>query len=161
MDVIEKDVGARRLVHQCLDLTPGVRQRCLCFAGNIEQGATHASGLPLSLTTAAAAQERMRFGDEPPTSRSRGVMHKKQGGSPGRFNGGESKKHNHIFLLLGGSITPGKPHGVRQNWVSIDRNETARTGEAGHPKRQPTGSQCMRLAVVQPFMFALKAQVAM
>ena len=31
---------------------------------------------------------------------------------------GESEKHNHIFLLFRGSTTPGKPHGVRQNWAS-------------------------------------------
>ena len=41
------------------------RVRPECFAHNIEQGATHVSGLPASLT-AAAAKERMRVGTSRP-----------------------------------------------------------------------------------------------
>ena len=38
-------------------------------------------------------------GYEPPTSHSHSMMHKKQGGSPGRFNREKSKRHNHILIL--------------------------------------------------------------
>ena len=102
-------LGGRRGSTTFVHVSASIPYHCCLFslsfsARNIEQGATHASGLPISLK-AAAAKERMRVGTSHPLiSRSRGVIHKKQGDNPGRFDGLACP-----FLLERGSNTDEPP----------------------------------------------------